>query len=92
MSVGTVEEKLERRHLKDHSLRMHKSLPVIEKHQPDVSNFGCCCSKETEVKKSTKYILCIMSMHLSLQRLTFYCKTIDGLLDTALSNHWTTGQ
>ena len=71
---------------------MHKDLPVIKKHHSDVQNFGCCCSKETEVKKLTKYILCIMSMHLSLQRLTFYCKTIDGLLDTALSNHWTTGQ
>ena len=29
-------------------------------------------------------------MHLSLHGLKSYCKTMDGLLDTALSNQWTT--
>ena len=31
-------------------------------------------------------------MHLSLHRLKLYRKTMDGLLDTALYKHCTTGQ
>ena len=31
-------------------------------------------------------------MPLSLHRLKLYRKTMDGLLDTAFSNNWTTGQ
>ena len=86
---GHCGRKMERRHLKDHSLGMHKGLPVIEKNTNQMfRTSGVVVAKTLKLKKLTKYIL----EYLSLHRLKLYCKTMVGLLDTALSNHWTTGQ
>ena len=67
---------------------MHKGLPVIKKNNKFKTS-GVVVAKKLKLKNKLNIY---KSMNLSLHGWKLYCKTMDGLLDTALSNHWTTVQ